>query len=434
MDMQHMHAMQANRVNYMTILSLVMTIVALHSSAVTNSVFAESPPLVRQEIQDELHDVIMIDDRNSTITRLTESAVRGSYEKFDSIDIDRVSYFSDGKVLNATIWLRTPGLSHSFLPPENFPLNFGINVDVNPNPAIGVGGVDYHKEVANYLIFDLPINNTENKNSWIEDTHETISYGPHRYLKVSEQNYNYTRVLHLQAEKAYGVYHLPLSLDLTAIASPDKYKVLFYTLSSSSDQNRITDFTSWIDIPPPTFVMSTSPSTIELRPGDSKDIGAILKSTGGSVHRVADYTMLENESGIQVMPEVEKLNRSAIGVEPVSFHLEAPQNIQTGEYAIPIMANVSTGSAIPSEFMGVKRYNSSIPTESFVTTVANLTIRILEPFSPSERFREIWDTYGGFISLVGGGFAAGFSALLFDRLKNRKQNPEKQELKKGAPL
>lgn len=417
-------AMQVNRVNYTTILSVLLTtIVAAHLPAIAISAFAESPPLVRQEIQDELYDVIMIDDQNSTITKLAESAVRGSNEKFDSLDIDRVSYFSDGKVLNATIWLRTPGLDHSFLPPENFLLNFGINVDVNPNPAIGVGGVDYHKEVANYLISDLPINNTENKYSWIEDTHEAISFGPHRYLKVLEQSYNYTRVFYQQAEKAYGVYYLPLSLDLTAIASPAKYKVLFYTLSSSGDQNRITDFTSWIDIPPPTFVMSTSPSTIELRPGDSKDIGVILKSAGGSVHRVADYNMVENESGIQVMPELGKLNRSAVGVEPLSFHVEVPQNIQTGEYAIPIMANISTGSAIPSEFMGVKRYNSSIPTESFVTTVANLTIRILEPFTLSERFKEVWDTYGGFISLVGGGFAAGFSALLFDRLKNRKQNP-----------
>jgi hypothetical protein len=408
--------MQVNRVNYITVVSLVMTIVVLHPYTVANSASADSPPLVRQEIQDELRDVIIIDDDNSTITKLTESAISDSYGKFDSIDIDRVSYFSDGKVLNATIWLHMPGLSHSFLPPENFPLNFGVTVDVNPNPAIGVGGVDYHKEVANYLIFDLPINNTED--SWIEDTHEAISYGLHRYLKVSEQNYNYTKLFYQQA--AYGVYYLPLSLDLTAIASPDKYKVLFYTLSSSSGQNRITDFTSWIDIPPPTFVMSTSPSTIELRPGDSKDIGVILKSAGGSVHRVADYTTLENESGIQVMPEPGKLNRSAIGVEPVSFHVQVPQNIQTGEYAIPIMANVSTGSAIPSEFIGVERYNSSIPTESFVTTITNLTIRILEPFSISERFKEIWDTYGGFISLVGGGFAAGFSALLFDRLKNRK--------------
>jgi len=38
-------------------------------------------------------------------------------------------------------------------------------------------------------------------------------------------------------------------------------------------------------------------------------------------------------------------------------------------------------------------------------------------------FEGIWKTYGGIITLVGGGFAAGFSALAIDRFKKRPKAP-----------
>ena len=44
---------------------------------------------------------------------------------------------------------------------------------------------------------------------------------------------------------------------------------------------------------------------------------------------------------------------------------------------------------------------------------------VVEPYTIDLRFRDFWDTFGDMISLVGGGFAAGLSALLIDRFKNR---------------
>jgi hypothetical protein len=93
-----------------------------------------------------------------------------------------------------------------------------------------------------------------------------------------------------------------------------------------------------------------------------------------------------------------------------------------GEYTVPIRATISSGSAIPSEFIGSKSYSSYVPTESFSTTVADLTVKVLEPLTFPEWFKEGWETYGGFISLVAGGFTAGVASLLFDRIKNRKKN------------
>jgi hypothetical protein len=46
----------------------------------------------------------------------------------------------------------------------------------------------------------------------------------------------------------------------------------------------------------------------------------------------------------------------------------------------------------------------------------------VKPYPPLERFEDFWDAYRDLISLVGGGFAAGSSALLIDRLKNRSKH------------
>jgi hypothetical protein len=206
--------------------------------------FAESPNIVRQEIQDGVDDVITVDDCTSSITKLTTSNDTESDAMFSSIDIERVSYFSDGKTLNSSIWLKMPGLDYNFLPHQNYSINFGMLVDVNPNPALGAGGVDYQKEVANYQIHDLPAINTESASLWTENIHETLSSGFHRYLNASEKSYDYLNVFQQQQENARYVLYLPSSLDLDTIAHPDKYKVLFYALTSSHSCNRIFDFTS----------------------------------------------------------------------------------------------------------------------------------------------------------------------------------------------
>lgn len=147
---------------------LILVLVCLPS--LLDNVFGSSPTFVRQEILDGNHDVITIDDCNSTITNITKSNTMqqtGIFDLFRSLDIQRVSYSSNGEILNVTMWIS--GLDNNFLPPRNFPLNFGIFMDVNPNPALGIGGIDYHKEVANYFPSDLPVKN-EASNSWIEDT------------------------------------------------------------------------------------------------------------------------------------------------------------------------------------------------------------------------------------------------------------------------
>jgi len=395
---------------------------------ISPSVFAISPSIVRQEIQDSLYDLYKIDDTHQTITRLGYNTEKNMILD-DSIDINRVSYFSDGKVLNATLWL-TYGFNQTWLLENSGIVSFGMLVDVNPNPAIGVGGVNYHKEIQYPSPPDLPFKYI----SWTEDTHEALSSGEHRYLRI-EHNYNYTKLFQQELNNsAYGLAHyIPMSLDLNLLVSPNRYKVMFYTLAYTNN-SRIIDFTSWIDIPPPRFNISTS-SPVELRPDQTQNVGIVLKSMAGFLPpRVISFTNLESHSGIQVMLPKGKLNEVANSAAPIPVNITIPHNTQVGEYTIPIQAMISSGSSIPREFIGAKTYNSYVPPESFTNTTADLTVKVLEPLSFSQWFKEEWSVYGGVISLVAGGFTAGVASLLFDRLRNRNKNNGNQNTKISSGL
>ena len=96
-------------------------------------------------------------------------------------------------------------------------------------------------------------------------------------MNASERKFNYSEVFQYQTEKVGGVYYLPLSFDLGTVGFPHKYKIMIYALSSGNSCTRIVDFTGWIDVPPPSYTISTSPSPLELRPGTARDIGVGTK-------------------------------------------------------------------------------------------------------------------------------------------------------------
>lgn len=167
-----------------------------------------------------------------------------------------------------------------------------------------------------------------------------------------------------------GDKYAMLPLDLSAIASPSKYRVLFYSEvlykhyhnGTSQLSDMTIDFTSWADIP------------------------------------------------------------------PNSYHIVTPR-AQTGEYAIPVIANLTEDATYPSRFLKLNYTNLPLSTLGYRLASANLSINVLEPLSPTEVFKNFWDTFGDPISLIGGGFAAGFSALVFNRMiKKRKEQKGQQTL------
>jgi len=68
-------------------------------------------------------------------------------------------------------------------------------------------------------------------------------------------------------------------------------------------------------------------------------------------------------------------------------------------------------------------YNSS----GYILADSNLTISVIPKLSGIELFKEFWDTFGDFVSLIGGGFIAGITALVFERIKNKKARDKHQQ-------
>lgn len=69
-----------------------------------------------------------------------------SYYGDPSTELIGVDYFSNGKTLNATLWLAAPfnsNISH-----DRGQTNYGIFIDADANNKTGVGGIDYQVEIS----------------------------------------------------------------------------------------------------------------------------------------------------------------------------------------------------------------------------------------------------------------------------------------------
>jgi hypothetical protein len=342
-------------------------------------VFAFSPPFSNQEITDPP------DDEYSNTLNIPHA------DRTNHSDIRIVDYLSDGKFLNATFWL-----NHVPNDLSKSNLTYGMSIDIDSNNATGYHGVEYE-------IFFIP-----NKYRWSV----TITQWSTLDIFSRDGVYNYT-------DHNIIANPVKLSLDLAKLHFPDKYRVMFFTEETFSTNGTIIakdDFTNWVDIPPPKYSMLTSPSPVELRPGERTIIGANVQSNTGETPNVNNFTIIE-ERAILVKPE-------RIIPSP-SFIISVPPDTRPGIYLIPILSNI-TAEPVITPVVGTLAFrftNSSSSLLSFqvkgntIATPVNLTVKVLNPLTLGEQFRNFWDTFGGFISFIGGGLAAGLGAMIVGTLR-----------------
>ena len=339
--------------------------------------------------------------RNGIQVNMSAQTIKADYKGLvdNSSDIQKVTYSSNGKVLNATLWLG--GVVRE--KPSTYGAStvaYGILVDADNNPTTGKFGVDYQKEIQWN-------NKTKSWNSIL------VEYSSPIHFRTIELQKNNTGVLDNQN-------YISLSLDLNSITSPDNYRVLFYSTVIYNNSSKIVlDLTNWVDIPPPEFTISALPDPVVLRQGEQKDIGIQLKSNSGITTSAVGFIPAENYSNIRVEFNPDSVNRSSLdgAGAPAPFRIVVPANAQIGQYTIPMLVNISTGSLFPSKFINLPKFNLSVPTQGYVSTKANLTISVLAPPDIGEQLKDFWTVYGGTISILFAGFAGAFSTYLFDHLK-----------------
>jgi hypothetical protein len=401
----------------LSLLLLLITTISYAPLAISK-VLADSPSFSRQEVGDDERDGININGLAGTQT------VDDYKDPLDnSTDILKITYLSDARNLNASLWLggnftKDPAAKGAEA------MVYGMLVDIDSNPQTGFQGVDYQLEVQwmnsskiwNMFLGEYP----SVDNASLRD--------PAEYLKILDIKQNYTDFF--VDNKPY----ITLSLPLDDVAFPSKFEAMYYGIVIYDSSNMVVDLGSWIDIPPADLAISTLPNPVIIRQGEQKNVAVQLKSNDGVISDVASFLPIENYSKIDIqsnrMDELEGGGAGGSGSEPQSssnrgpttFITKVASDAEIGEYTIPILVNMSTGSVFPSEFLRLSNFTFSVPTKGNILTVANLTMTVTEPVTTQEQIKEFWGAYGGIISLVGAGFGGGLASYVLDRMKSRKNS------------
>lgn len=334
---------------------------------------ASSKSFGRQEVKDGIYDWIDLQTGLDT---------KGA----SFIDIDSINYFSDGRFLNSTLWLRSlDALSINNGMPTSQSIYYGMLIDADSNNNTGFQGIDYQVEVK-----------WSNKtNTWTRTTNEFSSGGHTRNISALESNYTgfYER----------GKNYVMLHADLSSMLFPVKYKVFFYAYAQEKqDSLWVMDPVRWIFIPPPEFTLLISPpGSTNLRTAEHKTLELIVNSSTDLKPQVQFYTSsLPDDLDIDF-----KYDQTIV---PSYGRAATPMTISTSEDAIPrpntiyVLANLS----FPVEYFDspIRKNNAGQPVSKIriesenVTTQTSFLVNIECGFwqCPVEVVSDLWNKIGDF--------------------------------------
>ena len=176
-------------------------------------------------------------------------------------------------------------------------------------------------------------------------------------------------------------------------------------------------------VPPPKFTISAEQTT--LRPGQEKLID--LKVNSNIITSPKITLNVVNQTGITLNLLNDEPYLNTGGHAASLLKVKVWDNASSHTYSIPVYANISfpevdlaTGvnpavlTSIPLEPGNL----NTLYTPSITLNPTILTVNVLETSTPQEQFENFWKSF----ALIGGGFAAGFSALVFDRPKKKRAN------------
>lgn len=364
------------------LLILVLFLLILFSN--TYFVFGLSPSFVRQEV---------IDSSSDGWDHLTQKFITtGNF-----LDLKSITFYSNGNILNSTFFLNPLNSLFTSIPKVNYTAH-GMLIDIDNDIKSGWEGFDYV----------LTINWKNDQKIWTYELEELSSMGSSRTL-VNKSNFTDF----FDIGKNNYVY---LSLDLAKINYPDKFLVVFFTdydfLDKNTNKNyEITDFSDLVLIPPPKFEISTYPSSIMLRPGEEQIVQIHLNSSNNIVKPTISFYTKNNVTGLSTYIIPAKMEIPSAGFVTTDLHIQALKNSDVKTYTLPLYANIE----FPIQKQSISTNEEDI--RERIKLNHNIIVNVLKPFTFEEKFGEFWNTYGGAVSLIGGGFIAGISGILIEKLR-----------------
>jgi len=358
----------------------------LISSNLFSISYAIEAPVTRQSIRDAPFDWINI-DRQTAAT-----------EGDPATDIVEVTYFTNGRTLNSTIWLLFP---FNELPVGYSIFNYGMLIDSDFDEDTGAGGIDYQLEIR--------WNNETNTWTRVLTEWSSTAVGG----RILEESKNFTRFSGDQ------LFYVSIPIELEDISNPNKFRAVYYAESKREASPLVSDFTKWINVPPQELQVATYPQSIELRQGETKTVELTINSTSGLEPDVSLYS--ENQGTDPVLYfSAKKLKIPSNGFASIPLTVSTSDNTDIGPHTIFIFAN----SSYPAfEFVKVNAttHDSEIPfkiqgDDKMVKT--SLLIDVKEPLSLTDKISEFWNKLGELLLFLYG-VVAGLSPMIFNAIRKK---------------
>lgn len=395
-------------------IGVVFIIICLH---VSHYVFAFSSPFTRQEIIDpKPNDWTLVNTpkestfqvnnffNNTPVNLLYEqniTACEKAKEKdekenhFHPPDISSVTYHSDGKTLNATIWLSSPFID----PPQNaeawlsptvqdapwYQIRYGLSIAVHS--TYDTQGTDYSLM---YRWDALNKNTTLGKN-WTRTVMELSPEGDQKVLEPTKK-YN---IFSANGQKRY----IDLSLDLTNLLYPDQYDLLFYAYDYFIENGHVcplVDITPRVYNPPPVFTISTSPSSLEIRPGEEKSITLKLQSSANIKSYVHFFTNQTDKLKDKIKLNITSSNIAipTYGIVTSDLNLKVAADTKPSSYQLPIFSNIYIlTEAKPRRSIFTGEFINNSASENLNKT-SILTITVIPPMNLLDYINSILNSWG----------------------------------------
>jgi hypothetical protein len=435
--------MKVRSIYYHYIISslLILIFLIIFYESIYHKVLAtSSPSFSRQEIDDRKSDWL-------DVWRGRNTNIGAKYT-----DIQVVNYYSDGRFLNATLWLD----KFNEIGPTDRKLNYGMYIDADFNNKTGIAGIDYKVEIQ-----------WDNKTkSWTRVFEEWSTNGKAKTLDIKPNYTGFFEKSNSGGNEAGGGDYVTLYADLNKMFSPTRYKVLFYA-EDVKGLKWIMDSSKWIYIPPPEFVITTLPQSVDLRQGDSRTIEVQVNSTKGfepsfQLYAIYPSSASSPPSSLPYQQQQQQLKQQQYTYKgPIAASAASADNsndikldFKLNNLHIPSQGEATapvTVSSIPNALLSPHTLfivgNFTFPSEEFfaqplvsttekikiptenVITQSSLTVRLQEALTPIDQISEFWNKLGGFINFVYviGGAVATWLFSSYIKKRRRKDNEKKVE-------
>jgi hypothetical protein len=298
--------------------------------------------------------------------------------------------------INKTIILRSPFHDEQSEIPSWHETTFTM--------ALAIDSIQ-HEGVTDYrVVYSREPTSAHNNNSWTWSK---------KVLEVSA--YDKTRLL--EQQKSYSSFYdkdqpyILFSFDLEKVNFPQQYRAVFFVTDYfvlKHHSCRLLDTTNWIPIPPPEFLMTSSPNSLVLRPGEEKDIELIIK---GNTHLPSTALLTEynkvNDQDIHMSFVPNRMSIPASSSGTSTIHVKVLDNAKAISNSLPISANISFPTSITNR--GGESFSNSKSVS--VNQTSNITLTVLPHYTTQELFNNFVSAWITPISGVWT-FLAGIGAVV----------------------